>query len=884
MGEVFRATDTKLGREVALKVLPFGLTADPDRLTRFRNEARALASLQHPNVASIYGLEEVDNNLFLVMELAEGEDLSDRIKRGPLPLDQVLEIAAQIASGLEEAHEKGIVHRDLKPANIKLSEDGKVKILDFGLARAYEGETMEGDPTASPTMTAAMTQAGVILGTAAYMSPEQARGHKVDQKADLWALGVVIFEMLTGRQLFAGDTVSDTLAAVLRKEIPWDDLPTELPPALRRVLTRCLERDPRQRLQSAGDTRIELTSATGETPVPANTEMLRPARGIPRRVVFPVMMAVVILAALTGRFSAPSNTGHTATESTRLDISLVTEGRIYDDLGPGAILTPDGRTIVYLQDVDTVRRLMVRHLDEEKATVVPGTEGAVMPFMSPDGKWIGFFAANRIKKVWIGGGMPLDICTADGARCRGAAWGVDDKIVFTPSTSSALYLVDAAGGEPVQLTTLDKDAAERSHRWPEFLPDGKHVVFNIQYHGQDYHDGNIEVVEVATGNQKVVHRGGAFPRPADANHLTFIRENTVFLVEVDQDGTPRSEPRPVLSDVSASTGDETAGDGSAVFNISPAGDVLFRRGKDLTQQGYLAVVDMTGNVTRMEAPVGTYYYPRVSPNGRTVAISTARSGRNELWLFDLVDGSSARLVSTDGVTTLGFWSPDSEFLYFAQGGWSARGLDRIFVAGGGVPEEVLRDGSDLYPHDFSRDGRYMFINRHSEQTSWDIMVYDLETHPEIPLDPANLKPFVASPAQDGSPRVSPDGLWVAYEALETGNREVYLADFNNPSRRWMVSNGGGADATWDDDGQRIFFLNGGRMMAVDLNPGQGGLRPSNPYELFEVDISQRTDIWNYDKIPGKDQFVMIMNSEETREPWPGDLVYIRNWRAGWEEK
>jgi len=271
MGEVFRATDTKLGRDVALKVLPSGLATDPNRLTRFRNEARALAALQHPNVASIYGLEEVNDKLFLVMELADGEDLSDRIKRGPLPLDQVLEIAAQIASGLEEAHEKGIVHRDLKPANIKLSEDGKVKILDFGLARAYEGDTIEGDPSASPTMTAAMTQAGVILGTAAYMSPEQARGHRVDQKADLWALGVIIFEMLTGRQLFAGDTVSDTLASVLRKEIPWDDLPAELPPALRRVLMRSLERDVRQRLQSAGDTRIELTSATGETPVPAGT-------------------------------------------------------------------------------------------------------------------------------------------------------------------------------------------------------------------------------------------------------------------------------------------------------------------------------------------------------------------------------------------------------------------------------------------------------------------------------------------------------------------------------------------------------------------------------------------------------------------------------------
>ena len=880
MGEVFRATDTKLGRDVALKVLPAILATDPDRLTRFRNEARTLASLQHPNVASIYGLEETDNELFLVMELVEGEDLSERIARGPLPLDRVLEVATQIASGLEDAHDKGIVHRDLKPANIKLSETGKVKILDFGLARAYEGDTIEGDPSASPTMTAAMTQAGVILGTAAYMSPEQARGHRVDQRADLWALGVIIFEMLTGKQLFAGDTISDTLAAVLRKDIPWDELPPELQPALRRVLTRCLERDPRQRLQSAGDTRIELTAATGEVPVAAGMDFAKTPGRINPRVAVPILVALVVLAALAGRFTAPDTGGENASQPTRLDIALVTEGRLYGELGPSALLTPDGRTIVFLQEVGTVRRLMVRHLDQEKAEAIPGTEGAVMPFLSPDGQWIAFFAANRLQKVWIGGGTPLNICTADGSRCRGAAWGAGDKIVFTPSTSSGLYLVDAAGGQPVPLTTLGGNNSERSHRWPDFLPDGKHVVFNTQFHSRNYHDGNIEAVEVATGNRKIIHRGGAFPRALDANHLSFIRENTVFMLEIDKDGTPRSEPRPVLSDVSASTGDETACDGSAAFSVSPSGDVIFRRGQDQFQQGYLATVDMSGNITRIDAPVAAYLYPRVSPDGRTAAVSTVRNGRNEIWLYDLVDGSSSRLVSSEGVTSSGFWSPDGEFLYYAQGGSSARGVDRIFVKGGGVPEQVLRDVADLFPHDISHDGRWLFINRFTEETSWDIMTYDLQAHPEIPLDPANMKPLVASSGQDASPRSSPDGRWVAYDALETGNREVYLADIANPSRRWMVSSGGGDHATWDDDSQRIFYLSGERIMAVDLNSGQGGLRPSEPYELFQVGINLLADTWTYDKVPGQDLFVMVMKSVEEKEPWPGDLVLIKNWRAG----
>ena len=534
MGEVYRATDTKLGREVALKVLPAGLTADPERLARFRNEARTLASLQHPNVASIYGLEEVGDKPFLVMELVEGEDLSQRLERGPLPLDRVLEVAGQIASGLEEAHDKGIVHRDLKPANIKLGESGKVKILDFGLARAYEEDTIEGDPSHSPTLTAAMTQAGVILGTAAYMSPEQARGKKVDQRTDLWALGVIIFEMLTGEQLFAGETVSDSLAGVLRADIPWNKLPSELPPALRRVLERCLERDRLQRLQSAGDTRIELTAATGEAPVAAGMDIPRKGRGIPARIAGPILIVLVLLAALAGRFTAPRGAGEDTDLSTRLDIALVAEGRLYDDRGPSALLTLDGRTVVFLQDIDTARRLMVRHLDEEKAKQIPGTEGAIMPFLSPDGLWVGFFAASRMQKVWIGGGTPLDICVADGTRCRGAAWGPDDKIVFTPSTGSGLFLVDAAGGKPVPLTTLDKDESERSHRWPDFLPDGKHVVFNTQFHNQYYHDGNIEAVEVATGNRKIVHRGGAFPRAVHEDHLAFVRENTVFLLEIDR--------------------------------------------------------------------------------------------------------------------------------------------------------------------------------------------------------------------------------------------------------------------------------------------------------------------------------------------------------------
>ncbi|MEZ4387173.1 MAG: protein kinase [Candidatus Krumholzibacteriia bacterium] len=885
MGEVYRATDTKLGRDVALKLLPPGVAHDPERLARFQREARTLAALQHPNVASVYGLESVGELTFLVMELVEGEDLSERLLRGALPVERVVEIAAQIATGLEAAHAKGIVHRDLKPANLKLGADGTVKILDFGLARAYEGDTSAvDDPSTSPTLTAAMTQAGVILGTAAYMAPEQARGRAVDHRADLWALGVITFEMLAGERLFVGETTSDTLASVLRSDIPWDRLPPALPPSLRRLLTRCLTRDPRQRQQAAGDARLELLAAANEAPTAAGRESSdQPARAGPSwRWALPLAVIVALGAGLTGRLLSPAApVGEPAIM--RLDLALCDEGELPHELGPGALLTPDGESIVFLRDLGSRRQLMVRRLDEDAARPLPGTENATMPFLSPDGQWVAFFAGNRLLKVWLGGGSPLEICAADGERARGGAWGRGDRIVFTPNTAAGLLIVDAAGGEPTPLTTLDEARAERSHRWPDFLPDGRHVVFNTQFHNRDYHDGNIEAVDVATGERHIVHRGGAFARSVDDRHLIFVRDHTVYMLEVDAQVAAQSEPLPVLADVAANTGDETIGDGSAELSVSAAGGILYGRDRARQREGRLAVVDLAGQARYLDAPSSHYFFPRVSPDGRRVVVTSFLDNRNEVWLYDLEDGPAFRLLSADGVATMGFWSSDARSIYLGYGDWSSRDIVRLDLDSRGSTVPAVVSPDDIFPQDESRDGRWIFFDRHSSDQVWEVMRGALRARGDLPVAADQFESLITSSGHPGSVRVSPDGRWLAFELLEQGSLNVQVCDLEQPSRRWLISDGGGTCASWSDDGRRLYYLSGRTMMKVDLNPGPAGLQPTPPVKLFDAPLVTMTGVWVLDKIPGRDAFLMVLEVPDDPESArkPGDVVLFLDWRRSW---
>ena len=474
MGEVYQATDTKLDRQVAIKTLPDEFAQDEQRLARFEREAKLLASLNHPRIGAIYGLEESEGKRFLVLELIEGDTLADRVKRGPIPVEESLELALQMAEALEAAHDAGVIHRDLKPANVKVKEDGMVKVLDFGLAKALEGGE-DGSQSESPTLTAAATRAGVIMGTAAYMSPEQAKGKIVDKRADIWGFGVVLFEMLTAKRLFEGEDVSETLAAVLRAEPDWNALPADTPPAIRRLLRRALHRDRRDRLGDMTDARLEIEEArespASDAEAPPGARTLRVWQR-PLPLVLASLMLGAVVARLLPTFGAPA-----PPRVTRYALALPETDEI--NVSGGLAWSPDGRYLAYPADRTGVRQLFLRARDQLEPIPISGTEGALHPFFSPDGQWIGFFADDNLKKVSVAGGPPVTLCPA-GLRL-GASWRPDDTIVFASISAPGLWQVPAAGGEPKPLTT--PDPSEGRHNWPEFLPDGRAVLFTISKGG-----------------------------------------------------------------------------------------------------------------------------------------------------------------------------------------------------------------------------------------------------------------------------------------------------------------------------------------------------------------------------------------------------------------
>ena len=542
MGEVYQARDTKLDRDVALKVLPEAFTADPDRLARFEREAKVLASLNYPNIGSIYGLEEAEGVKALVLELVEGPTLADRISKGPIPLDEALPIAKQIAEALEAAHEAGVIHRDLKPANIKVREDGTVKVLDFGLAKAFQPDASDPNMSMSPTisLTAAATQMGMVIGTAAYMSPEQAKGKPVGKQADVWAFGVVLYEMLTGTRPFAGEDVSETLARVIDREPEWERLPGNVPVVLSSFLRRCLQKNPKQRIRDIGDVSLAMEGAF-ETPLAAVSELIvvasLPVWQRPAAIAVTVLAALVLgglaVWGLVRPAAAPPST------VTRFPL-ILPEG---DAIGAfdGMALSSDGTTLVYAGQRDGVQQLFVRTRDQMTARPLPGTEGAVNPFFSPDGAWVGFFAPNSLKKVALAGGPPVTLCPV-GNR-YGAAWGPDDTIVFASGAGTGLMRVPAAGGEPRPLTEPEPD--DGAHLWPTFVPGGEAVLYTTN-RGPSTSDEQVGVVSLETGEQRLLVQGAAGTVTA-SGHLVFAREASLWAVAFDADRlTVSGEPAPMV--------------------------------------------------------------------------------------------------------------------------------------------------------------------------------------------------------------------------------------------------------------------------------------------------------------------------------------------------
>jgi len=820
MGEVYRAQDTTLGREVALKVLPEAFARDAERMARFQREAQVLASLNHQHIASIHGLEEDGGKKFLVLELVDGETLEERIGRGRIPLQEALPLAMQIAKALEAAHVKGIIHRDLKPANVKLTPEGEVKVLDFGLAKALTGDPGSSDSqpdlAESPTLTAAMTAVGVLLGTAAYMSPEQARGKAADRRADIWAFGVVLLEMLTGHKTFPGDTATDVLGGIVHKEPDWEDLPRETPAPIRTLLERCMRKDPSRRLHDIADARIVLEDYLEDPTAAVEASVTRQPRPAWRAALpwFVTGLAVIAAAAL-----GISLRGGKPAPPLRLEVEVARED-LYIPLGAAAVLSPGGHQIVYVSGDETFAELHLRALDQlnsTKLTAGASTNTPYNPFFSPDGQWVGFVSATEMKKIPVSGGTPITLCRVN--RSRGATWLEDDTIVFAPNPSSALMRISGSGGAPEPLTTLDETQGELTHRWPQALPGGKAVLFTSynQTLG-NFDDATVEAVMLDSGERKIIHRGGYYARYSPSGHLLYVNDGTIFAVPFDPKRLEvKGSPVPVIQGLATSSSE-----GGAQYSFSNDGTLAYISGEGALPEYPILWVDRDGRTSSLWQVPGTYGQPRLSPDGGRLALSVLRDEELDIWVYDLKRGVATRLTFDEGYDGDQVWSPDGEYIVFSSDRDGGSNLYRKRADGSGETERLTESTTSLWASSWSSDGK--LLTGMALDKSFDIWVMPT-------TDGAEPETFLASPFSEEFPMFSPDGRWIAYVSNESGRGEVYVRSYPPGGGKWQVSDGGGGQPLWSGDGRELFYRTDDGVMVADIEVSGDTFRAGKPQTL-----------------------------------------------------
>ena len=827
MGEVYRARDTKLNRDVAIKVLPEIFTADPDRLARFRREAQVLASLNHPNIGHIYGLEDSGPTHALVLELVEGSTLAERIAQGPITLDDTLPIARQIADALECAHEQGIIHRDLKPANIKIRLDGTVKVLDFGLAKALDpGAGSAPDAMNSPTLTAHATMAGVIVGTAAYMSPEQARGRVVDRRADVWAFGVVLYEMLTGKRAFQGDDISITLASVLKDDVDWKALSADLPISVRRALGFCLEKDPRRRLSAIGDARLLLEDVS--EPSVVERSIAPPAESGWRRAIPWTVAALAIAAALTTMALWRPWRAAPLQPSARMSAEIGIDGTLAVAIGPAAVISPDGRTAAFVAAPPAGRNsLYVRRLEELHATRLNGTDDAYAPFFSPDSQWIGFFASGKLKKVAVSGGATVILC--DAANGRGGSWGEDATIVFQPTVGpgSLLHRVSAAGGSPTPIGKLMP--GEVSQRWPQILPGGKAVLYSANTTGIGWDGATVNVQPLEGGDPRVVLRGGYHGRYSRSGHLLYIRDETLFSVAFDAERLElRGSPVPIIEGVLTS-----ATTGGAQFSIADVGTFVYVPGKQLPTEAPVSWMERTGTTTTLRAEPADWSYPSFSPDGLKLAMTIGTGPASDISIYEWGRDALTKFTFGSGVDIAPVWTADGQRIAFG----SASGKDAVTnlywkrADGTGEPQRLTESPHSQVPVSFHPSGRYLAFNERKPDTSVDIMILTLEGDEKTGWKAGRPTAFFPTPANENGPAFSPDGRWLAYLSTESGMPEIYVRPFPGVEGKWKISSAGGFFPIWSRARRELFYLEPSPqapIMVAAYEAGEGSFHAEKP--------------------------------------------------------
>ena len=870
MGEVYRAIDTNLKRAVAIKVLPTSVAADAERLARFQREAELLASLNHPHIAAIYGLEDADGVKALVLELVEGPTLADRIAQGPIPLDEAIPIARQIAEAVEAAHEQGIIHRDLKPANIKLRSDGTVKVLDFGLAKALDPAPASIDASQSPTITSpAMTRMGVIMGTAAYMSPEQARGKTVDKRSDIWAFGCVLHEMLTGRRAFEGEDISDTLANVLKIDPNWQALPAEVPAAIRALLRRCLDKDRRTRVADISTALFVLDEAAGlRGAVEGPAEVGPYVRGeVSRwRRVVPAAGALIVGGAIVGgavwwsmRTASPAvvRTTIATTEST----ALVTAGGVRD-----VAITPDGSRIVY----HGTNQLLVRVLNQIEPDVLGGLGTPTNPFISPDGQWIGFADGQRLKKVAITGGPPVTIAPVDGV-VRGATWGPDGTIVFaTDATVTGLQRVSAAGGEPAVLTKPDSERGDRDHLWPEFLPGGGAVLFTIYPAIGGPDNAQVAVLDLKTGTPKVLFRGGSHAHYVPTGHLVYGVAGTLRAVPFDLERLePTGTPAPVLEGV------WTTPLGAANFAVAANGSLVYVAGLARPfSRNTIASVDRQGRVSPLPGvPPDLYRDVRVSPDGARLALAT----RTDVSTYEFARATLSRLTTDPAEDRSPLWTSDGQRIVFTSRRAGYLELFSRQADGTGADERLLSRAKnliDLHADGWSPDGSHVLFTEVSPASPINQCAIG-----ETPIErSSDVRVLVKSDFCSQFSALSPNRLWMAYQS-NVGREEIYVERYPELGSKQQISTDGGVRPLWSRNGRELFFggLDGRQMFVVPVQSGTT-LVAGRPQVLFEAAmIAPAVGSRTYDLAPDG-RFIVILRAEEkTGSGTAPGLILVQNW-------
>ncbi len=879
MGEVYRARDTRLDRTVAIKVLPAHLADSPERRQRFEREAKAISALNHPHICALYDIGRQGGVDFLVMEYVEGETLAARLEKGPLPLEHLLRHGVEISDALSKAHRQGVVHRDLKPANIMLTKSG-VKLLDFGLAKLQVGEGLHGPPgrehpegaplpTDMPTASKPLTVEGALIGTLQYMAPEQLEGKDADARADIFALGAVLYEMATGKKAFEGKSQASVIAAILQKDPPpITTLQPMIPQiaGLERLVKMCLAKDPDDRWETAHDVELELkwileggssVGAIHESPLQKNW-----VRALPWALAGLILVAIIAGIAVWNLKPTPPR------PVSRFVITLPPGDRLAGLDQPTVALSPDGTHLAYVASRSGgVQQLFLRAMDSLEARPIPGTEGAVNPFFSPDGQWLGFFAGGKLKKVSLSGGAAQTL--GDAATPRGASWGSQGMIAFAPTTAGALRQVSDAGGATQPLTRPEK--GEVSHFWPEFLSGGKAVVFAAGSSSANWTNAQVAVQSVGTGERRDLIQGGTQPRYAPSGHLVYAQGGSLMAVPFDLERLAvTSTAVPVVESVL-----QSPSSGAAQYSFSATGSLVYVSGGVQSAQRKLVWVSRSGSEQPLAAPARAYRGPRLSPDGRRVAVAIEEQ-ETQVWVYDLTRETPTRLTFEGNANFTSLWTPDGKRIAFQSNKEGSANLFWQLADGSGGLERLTTSDYIHAPMSWSPDGQLLAFIEIAPTTGYDIWVLRLGD-PSTPLGAGRkAQVFLRTPFNESAPRFSPDGRWLAYISDESGRYEVYVQPYPGPAGKWLVSTEGGTEPVWNPNGRELFFRSGDKMMAVEITT-QPAFSAGKPKVLFEGKyLPTPATFPNYDATADGIRFLMVKASEQEAAA-PTQINVVLNW-------